>query len=342
MAQRVQLWSVARCAALLTGCLLVTQFPSARAQDKIKAPEWKHGMNLKVRKPGVAIFDANTQRYGVEVFLDPNTGKIAYISDTGSLAALSGTTAGGNSKEPDLRHGLELRVRKAGEPDFTDKTKKVGVEVFFDSSAGNLVYVSDTGSIAVVPGGAEPTKEVKKPVWRHGLEMPVRKAGEDLFTDKTQRYGMEVFVDDNNGNVIYITETGAIAVVPGAGLPPRPEKVESPKWKHAMELRVRDAGKVDFNDMTPKIGLEVYHDPNANKLVVVSQTGNIAVLNGTTTDAKSKDPVWKHGIELAARKAGQMEFDKAPRYGVEVYTDEITNAMIYIAQTGSVAAIPMK
>ena len=295
-------------------------------------------MNLKVRKPGEAIFDAKTQRYGVEVFVDPNTGKLAYICETGSLAVVSGTAGGGMAKEPELRHGLELRVRKAGEADFTEKTKKYGVEVFFDSNAGNLIYISDTGSIAVVPGGSEPTKEVKKPEWRHGLETPVRKAGEDLFTDKTKRYGMEVFVDANNGNVIYITETGAIAVVPGAGLPPRPAKVEAPKWKHAMELRVRDAGKSDFNDMTPKIGIEVYQDPNANKLVFITQTGNVSVLSGMTSDSKSKDPVWKHGIEMAARKAGQAEFDKAPRFGVEVYTDEITNALIYIAQTGSVAA----
>ncbi len=172
--------------------------------------------------------------------------------------------------------------------------------------------------------------------------MPVRKAGESDFTDKTLRYGLEVFVDANNGNVVYITDTGAIAVVSGAGLPARPEKVASPMWKHAMELKVRNAGDADFNDKTPKIGLEVYFDPNASKTVFITEKGAISVLNGTTSDGKSKDPVWKHGLEMAARKAGQKEFDKAPKFGLEVYTDEITNALIYIVQTGSVSAVPAK
>src|ERR1700693_4081497 len=145
MAQRVQYWSLARHALFLAGCLAVTQLPSARAQDKIKAPEFKYGMDLKVRKPGVKVFDDKTQRYGVDVFVDPNTGKLAYISETGSLAVLSGSATGSDkSKDPELRHGLELRVRKAGETEFTDKTKKIGVEVYRDDSAGNLVYVTET------------------------------------------------------------------------------------------------------------------------------------------------------------------------------------------------------
>jgi len=48
-------------------------------------------------------------------------------------------------------HGLELRVRKSGEAYFTKDTRKFGVEVFRDETAQNLVYISETGSIAVVP-----------------------------------------------------------------------------------------------------------------------------------------------------------------------------------------------
>jgi hypothetical protein len=55
----------------------------------------------------------------------------------------------------------------------------------------------------------------KKPVWLHGLEFRVRKAGEADFTKDTKKYGLEVFKDDNNGNLVYISETGDIAVVPG-------------------------------------------------------------------------------------------------------------------------------
>ncbi len=55
------------------------------------------------------------------------------------------------TKEPTWLHGLELRVRKAGEADFTKDTKKWGLEVFKDENTGNLVYISETGSISVVP-----------------------------------------------------------------------------------------------------------------------------------------------------------------------------------------------
>jgi hypothetical protein len=55
------------------------------------------------------------------------------------------------TKAPGWLHGLELRVRKAGEADFTKDTKKYGIEVFKDENTGNLVYISETGSIAVVP-----------------------------------------------------------------------------------------------------------------------------------------------------------------------------------------------
>ncbi len=57
-----------------------------------------------------------------------------------------------DAKPPKWQHGLEFRVRKAGEADFTKDTKKFGIEVFRDENNGNLVYISETGSVAVVPG----------------------------------------------------------------------------------------------------------------------------------------------------------------------------------------------
>ncbi|GIW82538.1 MAG: hypothetical protein KatS3mg105_4345 [Gemmatales bacterium] len=55
-------------------------------------------------------------------------------------------------KAPKFSHGLTLGVRKSDEPDFTKDTKKYGVEVFVDQNNGNLIYISETGSIAVVKG----------------------------------------------------------------------------------------------------------------------------------------------------------------------------------------------
>lgn len=47
-------------------------------------------------------------------------------------------------------HGLVLRVRNFDETDFTDKSKRYAIEVWRDENNGNLIYISDTGSIAVV------------------------------------------------------------------------------------------------------------------------------------------------------------------------------------------------
>jgi hypothetical protein len=55
--------------------------------------------------------------------------------------------------------------------------------------------------------------KAKVPVWKHGIEIRVRKAGEADFTKESKRFGIEVYEDENNGNLIYLTETGSIAVV---------------------------------------------------------------------------------------------------------------------------------
>lgn len=57
--------------------------------------------------------------------------------------------------------------------------------------------------------------DTKSPKWSYGLDLRVRKGGEADFSPKTQKFGIEVFRDENNGNVIYISETGSIAVLPG-------------------------------------------------------------------------------------------------------------------------------
>src|ERR1700676_1535036 len=97
---------------------------------------------------------------------------------------------------PVFKHGLELRVRKAGELDFSDKTKKVGVEFFLDGPNGNGVYVGDAGDLATVAAKlvAPEDAKVKAPEWSHGMELRARKAGEKEFTKDTKKYGIEVFV----------------------------------------------------------------------------------------------------------------------------------------------------
>lgn len=56
-------------------------------------------------------------------------------------------------------------------------------------------------------------QETKGPKWSHGLMLRVRKADQPDFSKDTPKVGVEVFVDENNGNLIYITESGGISVV---------------------------------------------------------------------------------------------------------------------------------
>lgn len=55
-----------------------------------------------------------------------------------------------------------------------------------------------------------------------GNVLAVRGLGETGFTDKTQRYGIEVYRDERHGTLLYITETGAIAAVPAPAPEPEP------------------------------------------------------------------------------------------------------------------------
>lgn len=59
--------------------------------------------------------------------------------------------AQGESKNPKWSHAFNLSARKYDEKDFSDKTRRFGIEVFRDEYNGNLIYISETGSIAVVP-----------------------------------------------------------------------------------------------------------------------------------------------------------------------------------------------
>jgi hypothetical protein len=177
---------------------------------------------------------------------------------------------------------MELRVRKAGEKDCNEKTMKVGVEVFLDENNGNIVYVSEKGNIAVLPGALAKIDAGKKaPDWKHGMEMGARKADEKEFSATTKKYGVEVFSDEGFGAVLYVCETGAIAAVPAGRVEklPRPgDKVTDPEWKRAMVLACRKAGEADFTKSTRRWGVEVFNDPNTNNAVHISETGSIAVV----------------------------------------------------------------
>ena len=116
--------------------------------------------------------------HSMEVFRDLNTNNWIYITEKGYLAATpaKGPKLGGNNT-PKLSHSIDLGVRKGGEKDWKE-AKKFGVEVYVDPSTGNLVYICETGSMAVIAEdpATKVTGDGKDPEWLHGLDLKIRKA----------------------------------------------------------------------------------------------------------------------------------------------------------------------
>lgn len=83
-------------------------------------------------------------------------------------------------------------------------------------SVGVLCFLAGALSVSTFSNIKAQQAEGKAPKWSHGMNLMARKSTEANFDDqKTQKFGIEVFRDENNGNWIYISETGSIAVVPG-------------------------------------------------------------------------------------------------------------------------------
>jgi hypothetical protein len=53
-----------------------------------------------------------------------------------------------------------------------------------------------------------------------------------------------------------------------------------------------------------------------------------------------KGATWRGAINLKARKAGETDFAKAAKYGFEVFQDNRTSNLVFVAVTGSIAVLP--
>jgi hypothetical protein len=179
-----------------------------------KAPKWIHSVDLRCRKAGFGDWK-DAPKFGIEVYRDQITNNWVYVCETGAIAiAPAGdVTVPEEGKAPEWLHSLNLKCRKHDEPNFTKDTKVWGLEVFRDEVLGNLIYISEVGTIAVTSAKKDlkaPTTNVKDPQWTHGLNLKVRPAGQPEFT-QAKTFGAEVFHDDNTGVTVYIAETGSIA-----------------------------------------------------------------------------------------------------------------------------------
>jgi hypothetical protein len=197
-----------------TATLAFAPVPAGLVTDK--GPKWHHAYEARVRAHEQVSFD-NAKKIGIEVFTDENTGGLMYITEPGGIATAPAPATEPDSKRtslpPKTLYGLELRVRGATEPDFTDKTRWIEVEVFEDQNANNLLfYITEAGYITTAPNPGKIADE-KGVTWKASIVLKARKGGEKNF-DLANKYGIEVFVDNRTGNLLYVCETGSVAVLP--------------------------------------------------------------------------------------------------------------------------------
>lgn len=308
-----------------------------KASDKGAAPKFLYGHDLRVR-PGGKTDWVDAVKIGVEVFHDESAKAVVGISEAGAIAVIPSVPVGMDRTAKWLT-AHDLSARKAGEPEFTQKTKKYGAELFRDFGSNRLLYVTEAASLAFAPIPPGLVTD-KGPKWHHALEPKVRAPDQSSF-DNAKKIGMEVFKDENTGGLIYITETGAISTAAAPNTFPDPKKIAPPKTAYGLVLRVRGADEPDFTEKTKKIGVEVFTDPNANDgLFYLTEAGYVAAAPNPGKFADAKGVTWKSAMALKARKGGDKTFDAAKKYGIEVFEDNRTGNLIFITETGAIAVLP--
>jgi hypothetical protein len=338
--------------SLLVIALTLGSISPALAQKKPKEPLWTHAFDLGCRKYGENVFTNKTAVFGIEVFKDANTGYGLYVSQIGSFAAAPGfttvDTALKDSKRPVFVSGLDLPSRKAGEKEFTDKTRVYGAEIFRDANVGNWMLITQTGAIAVTPAKEAPTPAggPKAPKWTHSVDLSCRKGGITQWKD-AHKFGIEVYRENNTGSLIYICDTGAIAALADSGVAVPTGEGKAPVWLHGLDLYCRKHDEPDFTKNTQKFGVEVFRDENNGNLIYLCETGALAVVSGRkglpAPTPAVREPKWTHGLNLSCRVFGEREFTEKTRvYGAEVFRDENSGVTLYIAETGSIAAVHTK
>jgi hypothetical protein len=324
--------------AVAAGLLVMAGGPTSFAQDKkVTAPKHLYGHDLRVRPGGNPNFGPETPRIGVELFYDDATKALIAISETGSLSVSPATPVGAD-KTCQWKTAHDLNCRKAGEAEFTQKTKKWGVELFQDRGTNRLLYVCESGSVALAPVPPGLVSD-RGPKWHHALEPKVRAPEQDKF-DNAKKIGLEVFKDENTGGLIYVTEIGAIATASTNMPQPEPKAIKAPKTQYGLVLRVRGAEEPNFTEKTKQMGVEVFEDPNAGVLFYLTEGGFIATapyVGKFVPDARSV--TWKGAMALRARKGGQKDFDKAQKFGIEVFEDNRTGNLLFVSETGSIAVL---
>jgi hypothetical protein len=327
-------------AALALGVAGLMWVAPVRGENEVR-PDRLYRLDLRVRLPTEKEAGQFREevKVPVTVFLDRQTGRLLYVGeDSKSLAVVA---AGRNvnergEKAPTWLHGLTLKVRAFDEKEFTAQTRQIGVEVYRDENSGHLLYVSHTGSVAVVPvPKTAPSQRQQAPTWLDRLPMKVRRAID--FGEGMPFCGVEVYRDENTCCLIYAADNGALAVLAqertGAG-----KETRKPTWTHALHTPARAFDEETFTGGTRQINTEVYLDENRNVSVYLTETLRLAVLPGGRAtgptlprDTVPREPLWQSRLRPRDGAAG--------KWSAELYRNPNNGHLVLLTPQGAVAVL---
>ena len=121
---------------------MLSAFPGIKF---LKAFNGRDGVRLaQAERPDLVLLDMRLPDIGgLEV--------VRALSEQISQRKLRIVLPTGDSFSIDVVKAMSLKARPGGVPEFA-KANRYGIEVFVDKNTGNYLFISDTGSIAVVAG----------------------------------------------------------------------------------------------------------------------------------------------------------------------------------------------
>jgi hypothetical protein len=237
--------------------------------------------------------------------------------------------------KPEWVFAHDLKVRKGKETDW-EKALKVGVELYKDPAVDTIVAITAAGQMAVSAGEYAPAKKAEHVT---GVSVKARTAKEDKFTDTTTLFGVEEFKGVSTGQVLFLSDRGGVNFFTGTSTDGK-----EPQFQYGLTLKVREPNQEFFKDATKEFGVEAYKDNSTGGMVYVTEAGMVATAKAVpdkapeTKDVKKPKPLY--AMTLKARKVDEPEFTNAQKFAVEVFKDENTGTLVYISESGSIAAVP--
>jgi hypothetical protein len=178
--------------------------------------------------------------------------------------------------------------------------------------------------------------QAAKPKWVDAQDLLVRTGGEKNFTKTTPKVGVEFYLDATGGALIAMTETGTIAAVPASAV----AADRKATWGFAHDLRARKADELAWKE-SRRFGVEVFKYPAGKSLIYVTEAKGMTLAEFPAQVGADNAPTWHHGLVLRVRAPGQAKFaDAKTKVGIEAYKDGNTGGLIYVSETGHLAAAP--